>query len=86
MLTVNLAPELEDEVRQNAAERGQDADKYLGQLINMALRRPVPPIIPAQISTEEFIRRMRTMGRAVDPSVPPLSDEATRRESLYEHG
>ncbi len=33
MLTLTLPPETENQIRQNAAERGQDAERYLNDLI-----------------------------------------------------
>ena len=57
MLTINLPPEREGQVRQNAAAQGADADTYASRLVLLALYQPVPP----------------------------LSDEATRRESIYDH-
>jgi len=83
-MTVTLEPELARELSQKAAAQGQDADAYLRQLIQTALRQPVPPIIRSSLSKEEFLESWQQWTASNDSNAPPISNEALRRENMYD--
>ena len=88
MLTVNFPPEVESQVLRNASERGQDTEQYLYQLIDMALRQPVPPIIPAKTSKEDFLQRWGARAAHHQsqqvPTDATLHEPTYRREDIYD--
>jgi len=79
-----LEPKLENEVRQKAAERGQDADAYLQQLIQAALHQPVPAIIRSTLTTEEFLQSSREGFERAKARNLPVSTSDFRREDIYD--
>ncbi len=83
-MTLVLEPKLENEVRQKAAERGQDADAYLQQLIQAALHQPVPAIIRSTLTPEESRQlRQASLERALARNLPPSTSDF-RREDIYD--
>ena len=83
-MTVTLEPKVEEEVRHKAAERGQDADAYLQQLIQKALHTPVPTPIYSTLTPEESRRlRQESWDRAVARNLPASSSDF-RREDIYD--
>ena len=83
-MTLVLEPRLENEVRQKAAERGQDADAYLQQLIQAALRQPVPAIIQSTLTTEEFLKSSQERRERANARNLPVSTSDFRREDIYD--
>ncbi len=83
-MSLTLEPGLESQVRRKAAERGQNADAYLSQLIEAALHQPVPAIIRSALTKEEFIQSwLEGAERAKARNLPsPNSD--FRREDIYD--
>lgn len=79
-----MEPKLENEVRQKAAERGQDADAYLQQLIQAALHQPVPAIIRSTLTTEEFLQSSREGFERAKARNLPVSTSDFRREDIYD--
>ncbi len=75
---------MENEVRQKAAERGQDADAYLQQLIQAALHQPVPAIIRSTLTTEEFLQSSREGFERAKARNLPVSTSDFRREDIYD--
>ena len=83
-MTLVLEPRLEDEVRQKAAERGQNADTYLQQLIQAALHQPVPAIIRSTLTPEESRHlRQESLERAFARNLPASTSDF-RREDIYD--
>lgn len=83
-MTLVLEPKLENEVRQKAAERGQDADAYLQQLIQAALHQPVPAIIRSKLTPEESHQlRQASLERALVRNLPASTSDF-RREDIYD--
>ena len=83
-MTVTLEPEIENEVRQKAAERGQPPETYLQQLVRLALSRPVPLPIPSRVTTEEFIRSSQERMERAKARNLPFPDSDFRREDIYD--
>lgn len=71
-------------MRQKAAERGQDADAYLQQLIQAALHQPVPAIIRLTLTTEEFLQSSREGFERAKARNLPVSTSDFRREDIYD--
>ena len=71
-MTVTLEPETENEVRQKAAEHGQEAAIYSQQLIQAALKQPVPQPIYSTLTPEESRRLRQESWNRRPPPFPPL--------------
>ena len=83
-MTVTLEPETEQQVRQRAAERGQQPETYLNQLIRKALNTPVPTPIYSTLTPEESRRlRQESRERAVARNLPASTSDF-RREDIYD--
>ena len=76
-VTLELPPEIEREVSQAAAARGQTVEAYLLSVI-----AATAPSRLAQGSLEEFTADLDALAQYSD-SIPILSDEAYTRESIY---
>ena len=83
-MTLVLELKLENQVRQKAAERGQDADAYLQQLIQAALHQPVPAIIESRLTTDEFLQSSRETFERAKARNLPVSTSDFRREDIYD--
>jgi hypothetical protein len=82
-LTINVAPEVEDRLREEAARRGQEAGEYVSDLLSDMLRdRPRPFYETA--SREEWVRAWREWAASHKSTAAPIPDEALRRENMYE--
>lgn len=84
-LTLDLPPDLESRLRQEAEKHGLETSEYTLRLIEESL--------PADrnrqslwdtLSPEEWSRVALEWVHSHDPSIPPLPDEAVSRESFYE--
>jgi hypothetical protein len=85
-LTIRLAPELEDRLREVAIQHGLDVGEYVRRLIEQHL--PVTESTSRSLwntlSPEEWSRASDEWTQSHDTSIPLLSDEAVSRESFYE--
>ncbi len=80
-LTLDLSPDTEARLRQQAARRGLQAEELALQLLESS----VPPIRgAAELTDEEFDALLDEMSEGMGPNKPPLSDEATSRAGLYD--
>ena len=83
-MTVTLEPELENEVRQQAAAKGQEADTYLQQLIQKALHTPVPTPIYSTLTPKEFKEAQEEMLERAKARNLPFPNSDFRREDIYD--
>jgi len=72
-ITIDLPPAIESAVRADAEARGLDPASVL-----------VEVIAKRYAARAEWERKLKALSEGVDSSLPPLSDEALRREGLYE--
>lgn len=78
-ITVDLAPEMEEQVAAHARVRGLSIDAYIHEIVAQSAQSPVQS---PKLSTEELNRLLDEAAEVV-PYGPPLSDLAMSRESIY---
>jgi hypothetical protein len=77
-ITLNLRPEVEEQVRSQAEARGMSTESYLAWFIEnqiLPARRPRPTL-------EEFEADLDAMAEGTD-NIPVLPPEALTREAIY---
>jgi hypothetical protein len=85
-MTLDLTPDVERRLRQEAERRGVEADVYAAQLIE----RQLPPqpdnsdSLWDRLTPEEWKKELRAYVESHDPTLPPLAPEAYERASFYE--
>ncbi len=83
MITLNLDPELENKIQQEAKLKGLSVEKYISILIQESLENKNKQ----QSETLEYNaweeKLNKFINRSVDVSIQPLSDEAISRENIY---
>jgi hypothetical protein len=85
-LMIELTPEQEERLREEALRHGLREEEYLRSLVNVIL----PPAqlqgapLFETLSAEEWQRVSRSWPDRRDVSIPPLSDYAVSREGMYE--
>jgi hypothetical protein len=89
MLNLELDQASERRLGDEARKRGLTLEKYAALLLQVMVRtRPDPAefTIPFSLGAtdEEWERELDDWIESQDASVPPIPDEALRRESLYE--
>ena len=77
-VTLELPPEVEASFVAQARAKGVPIDAFLQDY----LIQHAPPVELLQMSTEEWERAFEEWADSF-PDVPPLSDEAVSRESIY---
>lgn len=84
-LVIDLPPELEDRLRQEAAKHGLETADYALRLIERQLPPgKVPgPSLWETLPAEAWKREFRAWIASHDPSKPPLPPEAFERASFY---
>ena len=84
-LTIDLPPELESRLREEAAKQGLEAADYALQLIQRQLpsRAASQQSLWETLPPEEWKRQFRAWIASHDPSKPPLPPEAFERASFY---
>ena len=83
-MTVTLEPEIENEVRQQAAEQGQQPETYLNRLIRAALSKPVPSPIYSKLTPEEFRQSQEEVLERARARNLPFPNSDFRREDIYD--
>ena len=78
-VTIDLAPEEEQNLRQQAEMAGQDVQDYLREIVRARtwVARP-------RLSPEEWEKLADEAASIVPDDVPPLSDYAVSRAAMYE--
>jgi hypothetical protein len=80
MVQLELAPEVEERLRQAAAGRGLKPEAYVVQLIEAAVSQSLPEKHLTEEQLRAFLDGMASLGR----DLPILPDYAYTRESFYE--
>ncbi len=78
-ISVDLAPEMEAQVAEQARGRGLSIDAYVQEIVARSSRLPVQS---PKLSSEELNRLLDEAAEVV-PYGLPLSDFAMSRESIY---
>ena len=78
-VTLDLPPEVEATFAAQARARGIPIDTFLLEY----LIQHAPLIHPAQLSPDQWDQAFDELSSLIPDSVPPLSDEALSRESIY---
>lgn len=82
-ITIDLPADVEARIVEIARKQGVSADEYASQLIAGAV--PVEAAAKDTGSTSQgFRERMAALGKLAGRDLPRISDEALRRENLYE--
>lgn len=84
MLTINLPPEVENQVLRNAAERGINTEIYLHSLILEALQLPLPPVVQSPLTPQEQAEAFRRWAADPPHATGPYPETAFRREDIYD--
>jgi hypothetical protein len=83
MITLNLNPELEKKIQEEANLKGLSVEQYLKNLIEATLKNQVKKS-PSVLEYEEWESNlMNFINRPSDINNQPLSDQAISRESIY---
>ena len=83
MIALNLNPELEKIIQEEAKLKGLSLEQYLQNLIEEKLENRTQ-ISPQTLEYDEWERNlMNFINRPLDVNVQPLSNEAISRESIY---
>jgi hypothetical protein len=82
-LTIHVAPEVEQRLREEAARRGQEADEYVSELLSAILPDRQRPFYETA-SPEEWVRAFREWAASHKGTGTPIPDEALRRENMYD--
>ena len=78
--TVELPPEIEERFVAEANARGLSVEEYARVCLSSPIHSPIEPRV---LSADEMDRLLDEAADLVPDWVPPLSDEAMSRESIY---
>lgn len=82
-LTIELAPEVEEQLRREAEQQGMASETYARQLLEERLLPAQELPFWARASREEWLQAFNEWMDSHDANLPPLPDEAYNRESFY---
>jgi hypothetical protein len=83
LLTIEVSPELEAQLRAEAACQGLAADDYARRLLEESLRGSKPQPFYGAATPEEWEASFDCWLDSHDAILPPLPESALRRESFY---
>ena len=75
-LTISIPSESEAVLLENAARVGQTPEEFALAMLRPYIKPPPPPVSP-----EEFMERIRKIGRPIGAC---LTDEQLSRENMYD--
>jgi hypothetical protein len=78
-ILVDIKPEVQAELRRQAAAHGVDIGGYVASLLEAAVRVPTGSKQLSQSELDKTLRELAQFSR----KIPLLTDEALSRESLY---
>ncbi|HSS19826.1 MAG TPA: hypothetical protein VLL54_07120 [Pyrinomonadaceae bacterium] len=82
-VTLELKPEIEERVKQKAAERGLTVEAFIETVIDADVNRQSNKSSQEIATVDEWKRAFLEWVHTERPAHPPLSDEAISRESIY---
>lgn len=80
-ITIELAPEVEARLTEEAQARGLAVEEYAQRILERDSRPRLPE--PKQLSDEEFFAAIERMGQYSD-KIPPMPNETFSREMIYQ--
>jgi hypothetical protein len=81
-VTLDLKPEIEERIKQRAAERGLTVEAFIETVIDATVNKQPGKSFAETASTEEWEKAFKDWITHFPPH-PTLSDEAISRESIY---
>lgn len=81
-VTLDLKPEIEERIKQRAAEKGLTVEAFLETVIDATVNRQTGKSFAETASPEEWEKALKDWISHFPPH-PVLSDEAISRESIY---
>ena len=81
-VTLELKPEIEERIKQKAAEKGLTVEAFIETVINADVNRQSDRSFQETATAEEWEKALKNWIRNF-PEHPVLSDEAISRESIY---
>lgn len=82
-ITLVLKPEIEAQLIAQAAAKGVPVEQYLQSWIETNLITEIVQPFHQTATTEEWVEAFTAWAKSHSSDAPPLSDEATSRESIY---
>lgn len=82
-ITIEIPPELEQKLRNEAMRMGLPVDDYARRLLEESLSTAEAHPFWATATSEEWLRAFDEWMDSHDATLPPLSDAAVSRESFY---
>lgn len=83
ILMVQIPPELEKRLQAEAAERGVTTAEYVRTVLERMFASPGRSPLWMTATKDEWLNAFNTWMDSHDPTLPPLSEEAVSRESMY---
>jgi hypothetical protein len=81
-VTLDLKPEIEERIKQKAAEKGLTVEAFIETVINANMNRQTRKTFAETASPEDWEKALKVWISNFPPH-PVLSDEAISRESIY---
>jgi len=81
-VTLDLKPEIEERIKQKAAEKGLSVEAFIETVINRDVSRQPGKSFAETATPEEWEKALKNWIRNFPPH-PVLSDEAISRERIY---
>jgi hypothetical protein len=82
-LMIQIPPEIEKRLEAEAAERGLTTAEYVRAVLERMFATPGQAPLWMTATKEEWLKAFNTWMDSHDPTLPPLSEEAISRESIY---
>ena len=81
-VTLELKPEIEERIKQKAAEKGLTVEAFIETVIDANVSRQTGKSFAETATPEEWVKAFKDWINHF-PAHPVLSDEAISRESIY---
>jgi hypothetical protein len=82
-ITIDVLPEVEARLREEAARRGQQTEEFVSSLLSEMFRATTEPFYQTA-TPQEWARAFREWAASHDTTAPPIPLESLRRENMYE--
>ena len=82
-LVVQIPEELEKKLQTKAAQHGVTTAEYVRDVLERMFASPGPSQIWMTATEDEWLKAFNSWMDSHDPTLPPLSEGAVSRESMY---